>query len=111
MLHDVVIHVASIAEFQDEIEFIGRVDHLVQPNDVPMLNGLHACHFLEEMRLGDFIEFHFIDHFHCHISLGEYVSSEFDHGEMPSANRGSYYREGTIKHVEWFAIEHHLPSV
>lgn len=45
--HDVIVEIASISQFQNQIKFGLSIDDLVKTNDVGMLDQLHAAHFLE----------------------------------------------------------------
>lgn len=64
VLHDAVVHVAAVAQLQDEVELGGRVDDLVEPHHVGVLHHLHAAHLLEEVAPGHRVQLGLVYHLH-----------------------------------------------
>ena len=87
VFHDVIVHVATVAQFENEKQSRLRVYNFVQPNDMRVLNQLHAPYFLEQVWLGNFVQLRLVDHFNGNLFAGEDVSSEFDNRKMPLPDR------------------------
>ena len=81
--HDVIVQVAAISQFQNEVKLRLRIDDFVKTDDVGMLDQFHAAHLLEKMRSRHFVQFGFVDNFYGDFFSRKNVTRQFDHGEMP----------------------------
>ncbi len=76
------LQIACITELHDKKEVICRVNCFVKSDDIWMSQQLHACHFLVEMRLWDFVKFVFVDDFDRNAYIRKQVAGEFYYGEF-----------------------------
>lgn len=64
VLHDTVVHVAAVAQLQNEVELGGRVNDLVETHHVGVLHHLHAADLLEEVTSSHRVQLGLIDDFY-----------------------------------------------
>lgn len=64
MLHDAVVHVSSITQFENEVELGGRVDDLVEPHHVGVLHHFHTSDLLEKVTPCHWVQLSLIYHLH-----------------------------------------------
>lgn len=69
---------------------VGRIylntTHLVQSDNVGMLDQLHKSDLLHHLGPGALIQLHLVNHLHCHLLPGEDMLGQLDHGIVTLAN-------------------------
>ena len=85
VVHDIFIHIPTIAQFLNKVQFGLRIDDFVQSDHIWMLDEFHASNLLDEMCSRDLIEFCFIDHFHSNSFSRKNVSRNFDNSKVTAS--------------------------
>lgn len=64
MFHDAVVHISTISQLQNEVEFGCCVDDLIKAHHIGMLHHLHAADLLEKVTLCHWVQLSLIYDFH-----------------------------------------------
>lgn len=87
MFHDVVKHIPSIAQLQDEVKLGLSVYHFIQAHNIGVLDQLHAADFLEKVACGHGVQLSLVDHLHRHFLASEDMAGQLDNGKVAAAQR------------------------